>query len=143
MAENQRINRDGLFALLRAERAYNDTSPASYPTGLPDGILAAQHRLNLAAEAWVEGADDVTPITRLFRAAGLILQTLELYGRPLLDRMFKDMDFAREAAGCVTPHEQAKFLWPALDAIRARAAAEPDEAHIAAQWPDHDVGGEG
>lgn len=112
-----------VFALIAAERAYQDAKWANNPHPLGEWLLLIDGKLREAITDWQASAKDADVLVRVAYITAVGVACLEQLGGPMVADQIRNMEFTKTNCGYMTPSPRAQCWWQALEAIQARRAA--------------------
>jgi hypothetical protein len=128
---NPRLDQPDVFAILQAERAYQDAkwgSLADHPHEAGAWLLVMKGKLDAAISSWQSTAGtDVPALIHLVKALAVGVACMEQHGGPVVMKAIADMEFTRTNHGYLSPNKRSQCYWPVLEAIRQRMKKEHEE----------------
>lgn len=122
-----RLDQCDVFALVRAERAYQDRKwggLADHPHEVGAWLLVMKGKFDAAVAAWQTTPNDLPALVSLIKAVAVGVACLEQHAGPLVLKLLADMEFTQTHCGYATPSRRDECLWPALEEIRAHIKAK-------------------
>ena len=117
-----RLSQAVAFALVRAERAYQDRKWGdidAHPHEVGAWLLVMKGKLDAAVTAWQTTAgSDVPALWNVIKAIAVGVACLEQHGAELLVKAIADMEFTKTQQHYMTPSRRCEAYWPILERIR-------------------------
>lgn len=120
---NPRLDQCDVFALITAERTYQDRkwgSLTDHPHEVGAWLLVMKGKLDAAIAHWQTTPHDRPALSNLIKAVAVGVACLEQHAGELLAKQIADMDFVKTNAGYMSPGLWSECNWPVLEAIRQR-----------------------